>query len=109
MAKIPGFKLITGAEKRRLRRELKQMWSAVPPHALAKARKLARVQAGKEHEFRVAAVKEQNGTLAFDLGKEGAPCTAELPQPEIEIKFWLSDVDGDSSHKELCISVLSGG
>jgi hypothetical protein len=50
-----------------------------------------------------------DGTLAFDIGKDGVPCTAELPQPEIEIKFWLSDVDGDSSQKEVRVSVLSGG
>lgn len=59
MAKTPRFKRLTQAETRRLRRESKQMWSTVPPHALARARELAGVEAGKEHEFRVALVQEQ--------------------------------------------------
>jgi hypothetical protein len=66
MTKMKGLKLITGAEKRRLRRELKQMWSTVPPHALARARELAGVQPGKEHEFRVAAVRDQTDSYFFD-------------------------------------------
>jgi hypothetical protein len=107
MTKTPGFKLITGAEKRRLRRELKQMWGTVPPRELARARELAGVQAGKEHEFRTAAL--QNVTVAFEFGKDGVPCTAELPQPDIEVKFWLSDIDGDTRRKELRVSVLAGG
>jgi hypothetical protein len=67
---MKGFKLITGSEKRRLRRELKQMWSTVPPHALPRARELAGVQAGKEHEFRVTLVKvhEETYFMGFHLG-----------------------------------------
>jgi len=105
MKKTPGYKLLTPAETRRLRREVKQMWSTVPPQALAKARELAGVQPGKEHEFQIAAIQE----IAFELGTDEVPCTAEVSQPEIEIKFWLSEVDGESSQKELCISVLAGG
>lgn len=105
MKKTPGYKLLSPAERRRLRRELEQMWSTVPPQALDRARELAGVQAGKEHEFRVAAVQG----LAFELGKDGEPCTAEIPQPDIEIKFWLSDGDEDPLHKELRVSVLAGG
>lgn len=66
MTKIPGFKLITGNEKRRLRRELKQMWSTVPPHALERARQLAGVQPGKKHQFRIAAVQEQESNNFLD-------------------------------------------
>lgn len=105
MTKRSRFKLMTDAEKQQLRSELKQMWDTVPPHALASARELAGVQPGQEHEFRVAEVQE----LAFELGKEGVPCTAEIPQPDIEIKFWLSDEDQDPLRKELRISVLTGG
>ena len=93
------------AEKQRLQHELKQMWDTVPPQELARARELAGVQSGKEHEFQIAAVEER--TLEF--GKEGVPCTAELPQPEIQIKFGLSDADGDPLRKELRVSVLAGG
>lgn len=105
MKKTQGYKLVTPAERRRLRRELKQMWSTVPPQELARAGELAGVQPGKEHEFLVAAVQE----LAFNLGKDGAPCTAELPQPDIEIQFWLSDEHRDPLRKELRVSVLAGG
>lgn len=66
MKKTPGYKLVTPAERRRLRRELKQMWGTVPPQALARARELAGVQPGKEHEFRIALVKEQEGTHFID-------------------------------------------
>jgi hypothetical protein len=111
MTRGPRLKSLTGAEKKRLRRELEQMWSTVPEHALPKARQLAGVQTGKECEFRTAVVQEQNGAFAFETGKEGAPCTAELPQPDIEIKFWLS---GDTTPyrskvsycARLCISSL---
>ena len=68
MRKISGFKLITGTERRRLRRELKQMWRSVPPHALARARELAGVEAGKEHEFHVALVREQEDTCFINYG-----------------------------------------
>ena len=69
MKKEPEYKLVSSAEKRRLRRELKQMWSTVPPHALARARELAGVQPGKEHEFRTALVKEEEGTyfMGYDV------------------------------------------
>jgi hypothetical protein len=107
MTKMKGFKLMTAPEKRRLRRELKQGWRTVPPHTLDRARELAGVEAGKEHVFRTAAV--QNVTLAFESGKDRAPCTAQLPQPDIEIKFWLSDIDGNTGRKELRVSVLAGG
>jgi len=50
-----------------------------------------------------------DGTLAFDLGKDGVPCTADLPKPDIEVKFWLSYVEGDPSRKKLNVSVLAGG
>lgn len=50
-----------------------------------------------------------DNTLAFDLGKDRESCAAQLPQPEIEIRFWLSDLDSDHSHKELRVSVLAGG
>src|SRR5688500_11458718 len=81
MTKGSGLKSLTGAEKRRLRRELKQMWSTVPPHALAKARKLARVQPGKEHQFRTAFVKAQEGKNISDY------------RTEINLRVWL--VDGE--------------
>lgn len=103
--KKPGYRLVTAAEKRRLQHELKQTWDTVPLQGLARARELAGVQPGKEHEFRVAAVEE----LTFDLGKDGVPGTVELPQPEIQIKFALSDGDGDPLRKELRVSVLAGG
>ena len=79
------------AEKRQLQHELKQMWDTVPPQELARARELAGVQPGQEHKFRVAAVQD----VAVELRKEGVRCTAELPQPEIQIRFGLSDGDVD--------------
>lgn len=109
MSKIRDFKWLTEAEGQQLRRELEQMWSTVPQDALARARQLAGVEAGKEHQFRVAAVQEQNGVLAFQFGKDGVPCTAELPQTDIEVKFWLSEFEGDPLQKELHVSVLAGG
>src|SRR5688500_15067922 len=66
MTKKPGFRPLTGAETRRLRRELKQGWSTVPPHAIDRARELAGVQPGKEHEFRLAYVPEQQDTSFID-------------------------------------------
>jgi hypothetical protein len=68
MKKTPGYKLVTPAERQRLRHELEQMWSTVPPHALAKARELAGVEAGKEHEFSVALVREQEDTCLLNYG-----------------------------------------
>jgi len=59
MTKTRRFKRLTQSETERLRREVEQMWSTVPPHALARARELAGVQPGKEHEFRIALVREQ--------------------------------------------------
>lgn len=79
MAKTRGFKRLTQAETRRLHRELKQSWRTVPPHALARARELAGVQAGKEHEFRVALVKEQEGEQFIDY---------QLP---VNLLVWLVD------------------
>lgn len=99
MAIIRKLKLLTESETERLRRESKQAWDTVPPHRLARARELARVKAGKEHEFGVAAVQE----------RDAMPSTAELPQPDIQIKFWLSDIDGEKSLKELRVSLLAGG
>lgn len=68
MKKTPGYKLLNPAERRRLSRELKQMWRTVPPEFLARARELAGVQPGKEHEFRTALVKEEEG--AYFMGHE---------------------------------------
>jgi hypothetical protein len=109
MSKIRDFKWLTEAESEQLPHELKQMWSTVPEDALARARQLAGVEAGKEHQFRVAAVPEQNGLFGLQFGKDGVPCAAQLPQPEIEIKFYLSEFNGDPLQKELHISVLAGG
>jgi hypothetical protein len=50
-----------------------------------------------------------DGTLAFDLVRDSDRCVAQLPEPEIEIKFWLSDSDGNSLQKELRVTVLAGG
>ena len=55
------------------------MWGTVPPQALAKARELAGVEPGKEHEFRVALVKEQEGTHFIDYS---------LP---VNLRVWLVD------------------
>jgi len=78
MKKIPGYKLVTPAERRQLRSELEQMWSTVPPQELAKARELAGVQPGKEHEFRIALVKEEEGTQFID---------SRVP---INLRVWLT-------------------
>jgi len=59
MAKSRRLKRLTQAETGRLCRELKQMWGTVLPRALDSAHRLAGVQPGKEHEFRVALVREQ--------------------------------------------------
>jgi hypothetical protein len=79
MKRMPGYKLVTPVERRRLRRELEQMWDTVPPQALAKARELAGVQPGKEHEFRIAVVKDQEGTCFIDY---------RVP---INLRVWLVD------------------
>jgi hypothetical protein len=55
------------------------MWSTVPPHALARARELAGVQSGKEHEFRIALVKEEDGT-----------CFTSHDVP-VNLRVWLAD------------------
>jgi hypothetical protein len=81
MTKGSGLKSLTGAEKKRLRRELEQMWDIVPPQELARARELAGVQTGKEHEFRTAVVKAQEGTIFSDY------------RTEINLRVWL--VDGE--------------
>lgn len=97
MKKIPGYKLVTPAERRRLRSELEQMWSTVPPQALAKARELAGVQPGKEHEFGVALVKEQEGT--YLMGHD-------VP---INFRVWLIDnAVNDENAKLLRVQLLCG-
>ena len=68
MTKTRRFKRLTQSETERLRREVEQMWSTVPPHALARARELAGVQPGKEHEFRVALVREQEDMCFLKCG-----------------------------------------
>lgn len=77
MAKTRGFKRLTQVETERLHREVEQMWSNVPPHALARARELAGVEAGKEHEFRVALVREQED-MCFFKGGSGVNLRAGL-------------------------------
>lgn len=79
MKKTPGYELLKPAERRRLRRELEQMWRSVPPQKLDRARELAGVQPGKEREFRIALVKEEKDTYFIDCG---------VP---INLRVWLAD------------------
>lgn len=112
MKKRPGYKVLTPAERRRLLRELEQMWSTVPPQALARARELAGVETGKEHEFRVAFVRESYG---IGLKSEARPQANVIvpdstPRSEITMRIELGEcVTEGIPHKRLWVRVSCDG
>jgi hypothetical protein len=85
------------AEKRQLQHELKQMWDIVPPQELARARELAGVQTGKEHEFRIAAAKGQERNDFLD-DSFAVRLRAEL----------LDDVLNEQAAKQLNVQLQCG-
>jgi hypothetical protein len=111
MAKTRGFKRLTQAETRRLRRETKQMWDSVPPHRLASARELAGVEEGKEHEFRAAFVRESGIGVKSEARPEANVIVPDsTPRSELTMEIELGDcvVDG-VQHKRLWVRVSCDG
>jgi len=68
MAKTPKFELMAEPERRKLLRELRQMWRTVPKHARARARQLAGWQHGKNTQFRLAVVHEDASFIDYAPG-----------------------------------------
>lgn len=105
-------RLLTESETLQLRRETKQAWDTVPPHRLARARELAGVEAGKEHEFRVASVRESYG---IGLKSEARPeanviVPDSTPRSEVTMEIEIGDcvVDG-VQHKRVWVRVSCDG